>query len=135
MIDEGYVRFLGSFFFASGWEREDIEQEARLAILRAPEVHSRIAARRQVLDVVKVANRRRLYALPVDEDGDEHDEPDSYDLVEHVLLREELRTVIAAAHTRKERVALGRLIRGESTSRPKWVDNALVRVRRRGRVA
>lgn len=136
MIDEGYVRFLGSYFFATGHEREDIEQTARLGALTFP-ANPRVGAHRQVLDLVLVANRRAFVPVSefeVDED-DSFSFVDSYDLVEHVLHREELRTVIAAAHTRKERVALGRLIRGESGLSEKWCDNALYRVRRRGRVA
>jgi hypothetical protein len=121
LIDEGYVRFLGSYFFASGHSREDIEQTARLGMLRG----GRIGARRDVLDLVKVANRRAFGTLP------EHREP-TYDLADRLEARERLRSVLHAVRTDNERIAVGRTLRGEPIGRnEKGLQSALVRFRRR----
>ena len=104
--DERYYRWLGSYFFAAGYDREDLVQEARIAAWLAPSGLGRVAAKRRVLDVVKAAQRRpRLYELV------EAEAPGTVEDV--VVMRERLREVIASVRNDSEREALRRVFRGE----------------------
>lgn len=124
MID-AYCRWLGYFFFAPGYEPEDLAQEARIAAWLAPEC-PKIAARRQVLDVVKVANRKAVLCELDTEPAT------TADVVDVVDARERLRGVLAADLTPKMREAIGRVIRGEPIRyEEKALQGALARARRR----
>jgi len=120
---EAYCRWLSRFFFAPGHDADDLAQEARIAAWLCPE-HPRLAARRQVLDVIKIARRRPQFTKL-------HDVPSTADVVTLVEARERLRGVLAVSAPR-EREALGRVLRGEPIRRhEKALQQALVRARRR----
>lgn len=122
--DDAYCRWLSRFFYAPGHEPDDLAQEARLAMLRAPHT-KRVAARRQVLDVVKVANRRAFYSW-------EYPEQRAPDLDDRLNARESLRLILSEPQTENERVAVGRTLRGEPIRRhEKALQVALGRVRAR----
>lgn len=123
---ESYIRFLGSYFFVRGLEREDIEQEAWIAVWLAPPGLERMAARRQVLDLIKMANRRPEFHRFMED-------PASHVDVETVVAaRERLREVIDAATTPMEKIAVGRAARGEPISRHEsGLGVALWRLRQR----
>jgi len=124
---EGYVRFLSRFFFASGHDADDLAQEARIAAWLCPE-HPRLAARRRVLDVINAAQRKPQFAEFVDA-------PNTVDITDLIEARERLRAILSTPLTTKEREAVRRLLAGESTSEPKWVDNALYAARRKLKAA
>lgn len=123
---ERYISFLGSYFFARGLDREDIEQEARIAVWLAPAGLERMAARRQVLDLIKIANRKpELHRFMQDPAA-------SIDVERVVAARETLRELIDAAHTPAEKIGLGRALRGEPISRTEsTIGVALWRLRQR----
>lgn len=128
---EAYVRFLGSYFYAEGYDREDIEQEARIAAYLAPAGLERMAARRRVLDLVKHAQREkrgRLVEL-------EREVASRLDVLEEVVIRETLRDVLSMRMTDSEREALGRVVRGEPIGRNEpRLGAAIWRLRKRLKV-
>lgn len=133
MSIEGYCLWLASRFFAPGVDREDLAQEARIAAWLEPE-HPRLAARRQVLDVVKretlageFRTERRPELVPLDEHLETRD--NVADLVE---ARANLRAILCAPRNANERTALGRRLRGEPIRRhEKALDIAWFRLRER----
>ena len=123
--DERYVGWLSSYFFAQGHDRDDLAQEARIAMLRAPAGLERVAARRRVIDVVRSARRR-----PVLVEAVELETPDN--VVDVVDARDRLRATLAAAQTENERAALLLVMRGEPIARhEKALQVALWRLRRK----
>lgn len=126
MSDEAYVRYLSRYFFAPGYDAEDMAQEARLAMWLAEERWGRLAARRRLIEIVRRelrGGRPTLVELAAEA-------PDPRGLEELVAARERLREALAAPLTDLERAALGRAIRGEGcTSKP--MDNALQRARKK----
>lgn len=128
---EGYVRALGRVFYASGHDREDIEQEARIGAWLAPAGLERVVARRRVLDLVNKANRRRLEFFP-----EEYDPPSRIDVVEVVAARERLRRLAAVELSPVQREAVRRVvIDGEAYAGDKRIDNALYAARQKFRKA
>ncbi len=126
MTNDGYFRWLSRFFFASGMDSDDLYQEARLAAWLAPE-HPRLAARRQILDLVKIANRRSFDSVP-DRLATVPDR--TADVVDLVEARERLRAIFDLPPN--EQRAIGRVIRGEPIRRSeKALQSSLVRARRR----
>ena len=124
---DAYCRWLARFFYAHGYDAEDLFQEARLAAWLAPRGLERVAARRRVLDVMRSARRRPLLVAPV-----ELEAPDNVD--DGVVARERLRAVIAAARPGNERAALVRVLRDEPITRhEKVLQVALWRLRRQAR--
>jgi hypothetical protein len=122
MTDEGFVRYLGSRFFAPGYDREDIEQEARLAMFLCPE-YPRLAARRRVIDIVKRPRIRWEQIREVASPGD---------VVDRIDARVTLERVLRAPRTRNEEVAVGRVLRGEPIRRhEKTLQGTLYRFRKR----
>lgn len=122
---DGYCRWLGSYFYAEGYDRDDICQEAMLAAWLAPSGLERVAARRRVLDILKAARRRPRFVELV-----EVETPDN--VVDAVDARDRLRAVLAAARTENERVAIARVMRGEPIARDeKALQVALWRLRRK----
>lgn len=122
MSNDSYYRWLSHYFFAAGYEPEDLYQEARIAAWLAPG-HERVAARRQVLDVVKIAGRKAQLAPEIDVSW-------GGDMVDQVEARERIRVLLRCAP--REREALGRVIRGEPIRRnEKALQSSLLRVRRR----
>lgn len=121
---ERYCRHLARFFFAPGYDREDMLQEARVAAWLAPCGLERVAARRRLIEIVRRSQRggRPELCPPVDV-------PDPQDVVDVVAARQRLRSVLATSFTDLEREALGRAVRGEGCVGR--LDNALQRARRK----
>ena len=90
---DGYCRWLGSYFYAEGYDRDDICQEAMLAAWLAPSGLERVAARRRVLDILKAARRRPRFVELV-----EVETPDN--VVDAVDAGDRLRAVLAVAPPR-----------------------------------
>ena len=125
---DAYCRWLSRHFYVRGCDRDDVVQEALLAAWLSPN-YPRLAARRQVMDMMKVANRRAF-------DSTEYaDIPcRTSDVVDVVAAREHLREVLSSVRTEAEREALGRTIRGEPVdvgADGKRLSVALSRFRRR----
>jgi DNA-directed RNA polymerase specialized sigma24 family protein len=122
--DEPYFRWLSRFFFAPGYDAEDLLQEARLAAWLAPHC-PRLAARRRLIEIVRRSKRAKRPELcaPVDV-------ADPADVVDLVLARERLREVARAPLSELEREAIRRVAIGEGCSE-KTLDNALHRARRK----
>ena len=55
---ERYARWLSSYFYVPGMDKQDLRQEARLAMWLARPGCERIAARRRILDLLKMSQRR-----------------------------------------------------------------------------
>ena len=121
MSVDSYCRWLSGYFFVAGLDMDDLYQEARIAAWLAPG-HERTAARRRILDLLKMSQRRpRLCVL-----HDRHAVPDPLEG------RERLRLIVDAPRTDNERVAVGRALRGEPIGRhEKALQVALIRVRER----
>ena len=130
MSDENYVRFLARKFYAPGYDRDDLAQEARLAMWLAPRGIERLVARRAVIEIVR---RARRGGRP--EFSELHDEHEGGDLLDLLEARETLRGVLSARLSAVEREALGYVIRGEPYARSKRLDNAVMRARRKLRMA
>lgn len=128
--DEAYCRWLGRYFFAAGHDAEDLAQEARIAAWLAPN-HRRIAARRQVLDVLKSAQRRPT-AAPLPEGLAA--EGDLFELVDTRARLRALRSALPRLSAR-ERGALARVTFGGETPYSKSVETAARRARRKLRTA
>lgn len=128
---EGYVRWLGSYFYVDGLDREDVEQEARLAAWLAPAGLERVAARRRVLDLLKASQRgKRGRAEELDLDR----ASSSLDVAALVEARLRLAGLLSERLSRSEREAIGRVVRGEPIRRgDKRLGQALYRFRRRSR--
>jgi hypothetical protein len=119
---ERYCRWLAHYFYARGYEPDDLYQEALLAAWLAPG-QERVAARRQVLDIVKIASRKPLLVAEVDVSS-------GGDTIDQVEARERLRSLLRCPPN--ERRALGRVIRGEPIRRhEKALQSSLFRARRR----
>lgn len=113
-----------------------IAQEARYALERArsaydPERGSWLSfawvrVKGHLIEQVRRETQRRPQFAYLSE---QH--PSSADVVDLVAAREELRRVVETPLTDMERCALGRAVRGEPCSEPKWMDNALWRARRK----
>src|SRR5215831_4659166 len=87
---EAYCWWLACQFYVVGAEREDIYQEAWIAAWLEPR-YPELAARRQVYDMIRKANRRSL--VPVDDDFLES-QPARTSLVDLVDVRAQLRDLI-----------------------------------------
>lgn len=125
---EGHVRFLSSYFYVDGMDREDVEQEARIAAWLAPAGAERIAARRRIVDLLIASRRLKRGSLVELED----DLVSRIDVLEAVVVRETLRNVLAAPMSEAEREALGRVLRGEPIRRDEHrLGVAIWRLRRR----
>ncbi len=123
LLIDGYCRWLSRHFFVRGHDPEDIFQEARLAAWQAPHC-PRVAARRQVLDMVKMANRQPTLVAEVDVPVD--------DLFDRVAARDALCRLLATPLTENERAAVGRTLRGDPIRRhEKGLQVALWRLRRK----
>lgn len=123
MSIDAYCRWLSRYFFAVGHDSDDLYQEARLAAWLAEPCHARVAAMRQVLDVIKIANRKPLLTEPIDVSC-------GSDMADRVEAREFLRLLPSLPPN--ERQALGRVIRGEPIRRhEKALQSSLVRARKR----
>jgi DNA-directed RNA polymerase specialized sigma24 family protein len=126
--DEAYCRWLAGFFYVSGYDRDDLAQEARLAMWLAPEpALRRLCAYRQIVELLRKSKRggRPTHSCELLED-----DAVSADIVDLVAARERLRGVLAFPLSELERQAVGRAARGEGcTARP--LDNALQRARRK----
>lgn len=103
-IPHAYCRWLASFFFVSGMDREDLYQEACLAAWLADPGFERRKARQRVLDLVKIGQRRRFDHLVTHEPSAP---PVDFEA------RDRLRLILNAPRTENERVALRRRIAGE----------------------
>lgn len=127
-MSEGHARFLGRYFRIDGLDREDVEQEARLAAFLAPAGLERIAARRRILDLLKASQReKRGRAVSLEENV-----ASRVDVLEAVIVRDRLRDVLSADMTEAEAEALGRVLRGEPIRRSeKRLQSSLYRFRRR----
>lgn len=106
---EDYCRWLSRHFFVIGMDPEDVYQEAWLAAWRAPD-HPRLAARRQVFDLMKIGQRRRFEPMP-------HEQRAETDVAETVERRDLLRRILSAPRTPNEREALLRRLHGEPIRR------------------
>jgi len=120
---ESYVRWLSRYFYVPGYAAEDLQQEARIAMLGSP--YPRRAARLRILDLLKMSQRRpQLRALV------EVADPTALEDIVDARLR--LRQVLDAPLAPREREALGRAVRGEPIPRTdKALQSALVRARRK----
>ena len=98
---DAYCRWLARYFFARrATTRRTSNQEARIAAWLAPSGLGRVAARRQVMNVVRRAQRHPRLAPEV--------EIEVADTVTNVVdARERLRAALAEARTENERTALG----------------------------
>jgi DNA-directed RNA polymerase specialized sigma24 family protein len=121
-----YFHWVARRFYAPGYEREDLVQEARIAAWLAPPGLERLAARRRLIEIVRRSRRggRPELCAPVDVQ-------DSGDILDLVAARERLRGILSAPLSDLEQVALGRVIRGEPYRHEKRLDNALQRARRK----
>lgn len=124
MSDERFAQYLAHKFFAPGYDREDMAQEARIAMWQAPEGIERLCARRRLIEIVRRSQRGGRPAF-----CELHDIEDAADVVDLVSARDRLRDVLAASLTDLERTAVGRTLRGELCRHP--YDNALYRARRK----
>ena len=123
--DDHYCRWLSRFFFAPGYDRDDIYQEALIAMWRAGPDVGRTAARRCVIDLVRRAKRGPRMCALVEAQAPEN-------IADVVDARVRLRAVLDADLSENERTALGRCIRGEPIRRSeKALGVALWRARRR----
>jgi DNA-directed RNA polymerase specialized sigma24 family protein len=122
---EGYCRFLARSFWAPGYDREDMLQEARIAMWLAPPGIENLCARRRLIEIVRRSKRggRPSFCEPVDA-------PDHADVVDLVDARERIRAVLSAPLTDLERAAIGSVVRGKPCTE-KALDNALQRARRK----
>lgn len=111
-------------FHWQGADRDDVRQEALLALVEAERAwdrrgafvsFARVCIKRHLLDCLRVANGRpaapkpRLVELVVDP-------PNVVSLEEHVANRERLRAVLASPLTDRERAVLARAVQGYSYS-------------------
>lgn len=120
-----YCRWLSYYFHVPGLDPDDLYQEACIAAWLAPG-HERIAARRQMLDLIKISQRRPRTTRLTAETAV------SPDVIDTVITREQLRAVVDAPLTRHEAIALGRAARGEPIQRhEKALGVAYWRARRR----
>lgn len=106
-------------------DRDDLYQEARVAMWLAPKGVERVAAYRRIVELLRRSRRggRPTFC----ELADTHATADIVDLVTD---RERLRGVLAAKLSDLERTAVGRAARGEGC--PKGpLDNALQRARKK----
>lgn len=127
---EGYVRFLGSYFRIDGLDRDDVEQEARIAAHFAPAGLERLAARRRVIELLRRSRRGGRPTFAVLEDV----HPSSVDVLGSVCDRETIREAIESTGNGSEREALGRVLRGEPIERSnKRLGVAIWRFRQRVR--
>ncbi len=122
---DAYCRWLSRYFFAPGLEPDDLYQEARLAAWLAPKCHARVAARRQVLDVVKIARRKPLLSKEIDVSS-------PHDTAERVESRELLRAILFHPLPPRERSALDRQLAGVAIGRAARTEHmARYRAKRR----
>ena len=105
MSVDGYIRRLAREYRVPGMGAEDVEQECRIAAWQAPD-HARLAARRQVFDLLRVALRKPMFVEIVEVAA-----PDT--VADVVDARERLRCILAEPRTANEREALRRVLRGE----------------------
>lgn len=137
MTEDGLIRSLASSYYWPGADWDDVAQEARYALERARLAYdpSRgaswltfawIRVRGHLIEQVRRETQRRPQFAYLSE---QHPSPG--DVVDLVAAREELRRVVETPLTDMERSALGRAVRGEPCSEPKWLDNALWRARRK----
>lgn len=124
---ESYCRSLGFRFRIPGMDREDIEQEARIAMLGSP--YPQRAARLRVIDLLKMALRKPQFAELHDRHG--------RDIEDRLDAREYLRATLAMPPMQRQTllsVACGFTYeevaeaRGVTTSA---VDGALYQARRK----
>jgi DNA-directed RNA polymerase specialized sigma24 family protein len=125
MTHEPYLHWLSRYFFAPGYDPEDMLQEARIAAWLAPRGLERVAARRRLIEIVRRSKRggRPTFCQL-------HETADSVDVVDIVAARERLREILEAPYSDLQRVAIGRKLRGESCGE-KRLDNALQVARRK----
>ena len=124
------VRGISREFFWPGADREDVQQEAWLALIEAKPENRALASvviRRRLIDRLRYHDHRPQFAAEVDT----ADSETVHDIVER---REMLRLILAVDLTDLERVALGRVIREEPLT-SKSDDNARQRARARLRAA
>ena len=116
-------------FFWPGATREDVEQEALLALCRhqpsSPQLAKTII-RRHLIEQVRRETQRRPQCV---QGGEADARSDTFDLVQLIEERERLRAVLNAPLSDLERAAVGRTLRGEPCYHP--YDNALYRARRK----
>jgi hypothetical protein len=125
MTHEPYFRWLASYFYAPGYDHDDMLQEARIAAWLAPG-HERRAARSRLVDIVRRETLRRPQFVEL------RDVSATGDVIDLVDARDRLRAVLAAPLTVNERVAVGRAIRGVPICRSeKALGVALWRARRK----
>jgi RNA polymerase sporulation-specific sigma factor len=156
VVEHGWLaRHIASAYFLPGYDRDDLDQEAMLALLDAHRRYNPaigefrpfagVVIRRRLVTLLKLGNskRQRLFngALRVVHiDGEQHDAVDlaadpQADPVEQLALREELSRIRQAARalTPLELRCLGVIVGGGSyadTGVPfKSVDNAVQRAR------
>ncbi|HMA26057.1 MAG: sigma-70 family RNA polymerase sigma factor [Solirubrobacterales bacterium] len=129
-------------FFFPGADRDDVKQEAMVALLEAArsydpsrgpfKVLARIVVKRRLRDALKAARARKheLLSAASPLDGTQRAPADVVDLV---ALRLEVQRIVRASHALSplEREALGMSLRGEPYYRDKRLDNAAQRARKR----
>lgn len=134
-------------YYVPGYTREDMEQEALLAIIQAlpkhrPErgpvtTYARFAARRNIQDLIRVAKASRQGALNESRFAPENSYLDAPTLDGQVEARERLRnalTVIAGMPALERRAVIGTALGftyAEIGDGAKQVDNAVQRARRK----
>ncbi len=126
---ERIVRAVSRRYFWPGATREDVEQEARLALVQAQPDDPTLAwviAERHLVEQVRRETRRRPQFSELRETV-----PARENVVELVEARDRLRSVLGARLTDRERYMVGRAIRGETLNDAKWMDNALYSARRK----
>lgn len=136
MTEEDLIRALASRYFWPGADYDDVVQEARYALERARASYDPargswlsfawVRVRGHLIEQVRRETQRR----PQFAELTEHHAA-AGDVVDLVAARETLRRVVETPLSDMERCALGRAVRGESCSEPKWMDNALWRARRK----
>lgn len=125
MDEDGYCRWLSRFFFIAGYEPEDLYQEARIAVWLAPEGFERLCARRRIVELLRRSQRggRPSFVQLLEVESSEN-------VFDIVAARERVREMTQVPLSDLERMALGRVFRGEGC--PKGpLDNALQRARRK----
>lgn len=129
----GIVRKAARTYFWPGADREDVEQEAWLALERAkPESHAlaKVVVHRHLIEQVRRETRRRpQFSLLTDTHAD------PVVLEEIAEQREQVRRIATACLSQSERRALVVMLNGEPYKGNKSVDNALTRARRKLRQA
>jgi DNA-directed RNA polymerase specialized sigma24 family protein len=137
MTEDRLISIPAGSYFWPGAEYEDVTQEARYALERARRVWNPdkgcpwlsfawVCVKRHLIEQVRRETKRRPQFAFLSE---RHPARESvHELAE---ARAVLRYATEGPLTELERYALGRSIRGEPIKKPKAVDNALVRAKRK----